>query len=166
MIAPLEPPETHVLAAAEGWLELGNPAEAAAELQAINPQFAVHPAVLELSWQIHARERQWETCLTVAARLVELNPELPAGWIHRSYTLHELQRTAEARDLLLPALARFPEQMILKYNLACYECRLGNLARARQWLKEVFGHQHAATWRQAALGDPDLEFIRAEIPLL
>jgi hypothetical protein len=122
--APLEPPDSHHLSAAEGWLELGNPAEAAVELAAIAPNSAVHPAVLELNWQIQARGGKWETCLELASRLVRLYPGLPTGWVHRSYTLHELKRTVEARDQLLPAMARFPNEVVLAYNLACYECCL------------------------------------------
>jgi len=166
MVAPLEPPDSHYLTAAEGWLELGNSAEATAELQQITGTQAGHPAVLELQWQINAHARKWETCLDLATLLVRLNPELPAGWIHRSYALHELQRTREARDELLPALERFPQEAVMSYNLACYECRLGNLATARQWLKQTFGLPNAAAWRQAAKTDKDLEVLWPEIAAL
>ena len=163
MIPPLEPPASHHVTAAEGWLELGNPAEAAAELAGVDSEWADHPAVIELEWQIQAHASQWETCLTLAARLVARHPELPAGYIHRSYALHELQRTAEARDQLLPALTLFPEEEILPYNLACYECRLGNLPRARQWLGQLFRRKDALTWRRAAQSDPDLASLWPEL---
>jgi predicted Zn-dependent protease len=166
MTAPLEPPDSHHLSAAEGWLELGNPAEAAAELARISPENAGHPAVLELSWQVHARAREWEACLELASRLVRLHPALPTGWVHRSYTLHELKRTAEARDQLLPAVARFPNEVVMAYNLACYECRLGNLPMARQWLKQTFARPNSQLWRVAAQNDPDLAALRAEIEQL
>jgi tetratricopeptide (TPR) repeat protein len=45
-----------------------------------------------------------------------------------------LGRTEEARDLALPAIACFPKHAILQYNLACYECQLGNFENARLWL--------------------------------
>ena len=164
--APLEPPDSHHLSAAEGWLELGNPTEAAAELELVAPEHRTHPSVLELGWQIHARARQWEACLELAARLVRLNPELATGWIHRSYTLHELKRTAEARNQLLPACARFPHEAVIPYNLACYECTLGNLPLARQWLKQAFSRPNSQLWRVAAHNDPDLAPLRAEIEKL
>jgi predicted Zn-dependent protease len=163
MIAPLEPPDSHHLSAAEGWLELGNPVEAAAELQLIGPPWSAHPSVLEMDWQIHASARQWADCLELAARQIQLLPNLPAGWIHRSYALHELKRTAEARDLLLPAITQFPNEAILTYNLACYECCLGNLDGARQWLKKTFTHKNALPWRIAAHSDSDLERLWPEI---
>jgi len=160
---PLEPPASHVLAAAEGWLELGNAVEAAAELAKLDAEWSSHPAVLELQWQIEAHGGHWETCLVLAERLIALHPGLSSGYIHRSYALHELQRTVEARDLLLPALELFPEEEILRYNLACYECRLGNLPGARQWLGKIFRRKDAVTWRRAAQSDPDLASLWAEL---
>jgi Flp pilus assembly protein TadD len=166
MITPLEPPDSHHLSAAEGWLELGNPTEALAELNCVAAEWVAHPAVLEINWQINAHVHQWETCLELAARLVLLNPELPSGWIHRSYALHELQRTAEARDQLLPAIQRFPGKAVLSYNLACYECRLGDLPQARHWLKQTFALKNSTPWRRAALVDPDLAALKSEIAAL
>ena len=163
MMEPIEPPASHVLTAAEGWLELGNPAEAAAELAALDSEWATHPAVMELKWQIAAHGGLWDDCLTLAERLVTLHPDVSSGYIHRSYALHELARTAEARDLLLPALERFPEEEILRYNLACYECRLGNLPGARQWLGKIFRRKDAVTWRRAAQSDPDLASLWPEL---
>ena len=61
-------------------------------------------------------------------------PESALGWVHRYYAFHELKRTAEARDNLLRVVDKFPEDPIMRYNLACYECQLGNLERAKQWL--------------------------------
>src|SRR5690349_10510510 len=54
MIPPLEPPDSHHLAAAQGWLELGNHAEANNELERISPTLRAHPDALEVSWQIYA----------------------------------------------------------------------------------------------------------------
>jgi Flp pilus assembly protein TadD len=166
MSAPLEPPASHLLSAAEGWLELGNPAEAAAELAGLDPELVTHPAVIELQWQIQAHTGQWAACLALAERLVALHPGLPAGYIHRSYALHELERTVEARDQLLPALELFPDEEILRYNLACYECRLGNLAMARQWLRRTFEHKNAEGWRAEAKKDEDLEALWSEMKAL
>jgi Flp pilus assembly protein TadD len=165
-IAPLEPPDSHHLSAAEGWLELGDPAEAVAELRCIGPEHAGHPAVLELNWQIHARLGQWEICLELASRLVRRHPGLPTGWVHRSFALHELKRTEEARDQLLPAVAQFPNETVMAYNLACYECRLGNLAMARRWLKHIFARPNSQPWRLVAQQDADLAPLQAEMELL
>src|SRR3954468_15114407 len=56
---PLEPPDTHYLMHAVGWLELGSVSEAKAELAHIRTAFQFHPDVLEVRWLICAEERQW-----------------------------------------------------------------------------------------------------------
>ena len=45
----LEPPDSHYVSAATGWLELGNSREAAAELEAVAPALGRHPAVLQIT---------------------------------------------------------------------------------------------------------------------
>jgi predicted Zn-dependent protease len=119
------------LQAAEGWLELGNHSEANEELEKITLENREHPAVLQVRWQICGTANKWEAALDIASTIIQLLPEHSLGWIHRSFALHELNRTAEARDNLLPAVERFPDEPILRYNLACYECRLGRLEQAR-----------------------------------
>src|SRR5208337_2681802 len=135
---PLEPPDTLHLQAAQGWLELGNPIEAKEELDKITPQHQAHPAVLEVRWEICAKAKNWDAALEIASALVQAVPEHPLGWVHRSFCLHELDRTAEARDNLLRVVDKFPEDAIMLYNLACYECRLGRLGQAKHWLRAAF----------------------------
>jgi len=160
---PLQPPDSHHLEAAQGWLELGNHAEADAELDSIASSLRAHPDVLNVGWGIYAAARKWEAALDIAAALIQLNPEDPLGWVHRSYSLHELKRTAEARDNLLRVVDRFPDDPIMRYNLACYECQLGNLERAKQWLEKAFAIGDAKEMKLAALEDPDLEPLWKEI---
>jgi hypothetical protein len=56
----------------------------------------------------------------------------------RSYALHELKRTPEARDNLLRVVDRFPKSATMRYNLACYECQLDCLDLPQSWLKKAF----------------------------
>jgi hypothetical protein len=81
---PLTAPDSHHLRAAIGWLELGNHLEANEELEKITASLRAHPDVLEVRWQICARELKWDACLDIAVALVQTAPERPAGWIHRS----------------------------------------------------------------------------------
>src|SRR5205807_958763 len=116
----LQPPNAHHVRAAQGWLELGCEAEANEELEKVSPDLSEHPDVLEVRWGIWAAAGNWEACLNVAMALVEASPRRLIGWIHRSYALHELKRTAEAAKLLAPALDLFPRDWLIRYNLACY----------------------------------------------
>jgi tetratricopeptide (TPR) repeat protein len=162
-VKPLEPPDTHHLQAAQGWLELGNHIEAIEELENIAPQLRAHPEALKVRWEIYAAAKKWEAAIDIAAAIVQLDPDDLAGWIHWSYALHELKRTAEARDNLLRVVEKFPISATMRYNLACYECQLGRLERAKEWLEKAFALGDAKGMKLAALDDPDLQPLWKEI---
>jgi predicted Zn-dependent protease len=124
-------PDQNHLQAAEGWLGLGNAHEANEELEHIASERRAHPAVLGLRWQIYAQAKNWPACLDIATAITTLEPGSPAGWIHLSYTLHELRRTQEAWNNLSAVAVKFPGNATIPYNLACYACQLGNTAAAR-----------------------------------
>ena len=154
---PLEPPDSLNLQAAQGWLELGNQVEADAELEKLAPELRAHPEVLKVRCEIYIAARKWEAALDTAAALIQLEPEDPQGWFHRSYALHELKRTAEARDNLLRVVDKFPTSATVRYNLACYECQLGRLEQARNWLEQAFALGDPMKMTLVALEDRDLE---------
>jgi tetratricopeptide (TPR) repeat protein len=160
---PLEPPDSHHLLASQGWLELGNHIEADAELDNIAASLRAHPDVLKVRWEIYAAAKKWEAAIDIAAALIQLDPEDPLGWVHRSYALHELKRTAEARDNLLRVVDKFPSSATMRYNLACYECQLGRLEQAKTWLEKAFALGDARQMKLAALDDTDLEPLWKEI---
>ena len=157
MIEPLQPPDSHHLLAAEGWLELGDHVAADQELDRITRHLRNHPDVLELRWQIYAKAKEWEASIDIANAIIKLAPEIPIGWIHRSFALHELKRTEAARDYLLPALACFPANATMRYNLACYESQLGNLKLAFAYLEKAFDLEDSKQLRIQAVDDPDLK---------
>jgi predicted Zn-dependent protease len=159
----LAPPDSHYLNAASGWLDLGNPREAAAELASISPACREHPVVLELQWRILAEQKKWDEALRVGRRLVELAPEQPGGWIDQSYALHELKRTGEAQDVLLGVAGRFAHLSIVAYNLACYACQLGDREQARRWLAKAVKVKGKKEIKRLALDDQDLEPMWPEI---
>jgi tetratricopeptide (TPR) repeat protein len=164
---PLEPPDSHGLNAATGWLMLGNAAEARAEFQRLRAGLREHPQVLEFEWRLLAAEKRWLDAVAAGERLLRVCPEDANAWVHRSYALHELRRTREAFDLLLPALRRFPKEIIIPYNLACYTCQLGDLPAARRWLERALALDDNAEEKfqrlRAALEDPDLQPLWPEL---
>lgn len=159
----LSPPDNHHLSAAEGWLELGNAREAQLELESISLAAQGRIEVLAVRWGILAKFKAWEQCVVVADRMVALASDEIFGWIHRSYALHELKRTLEARDCLQPAVKLFPKAETIPYNLACYESQLGNLAAARDWFRRALKLHNQAELKARALEDPDLQPLWPEI---
>jgi predicted Zn-dependent protease len=156
-ITPLQPPDSFHLQAAEGWLELGSHQEALKELDQITSASLAHPFVLELRWKILAANKDWDAAVETASALARRLPEHALGWIHWAYSLHELKRTREARDVLSPMADKFPDEFLIRYNLACYACQLGNFDETRQRLKEAIKIAGAKTILKMAADDPDLK---------
>ena len=161
---PITPPDTHHLTAAQGWLELENAGEAIKELKKISAEFEEHPDVLEVLWSVKATQLNWEECVRIAAKLTQHAPGQSSGWIHRSFALHELERTQEAYELLLPSLSLFKDIWTIPYNLACYQCQLGQKESALEFYAQALKIGGESV-REMALGDVDLEPLRNEIKI-
>ena len=160
---PLESPDIHYLSAASGWVGLSNADEARLELKKISRKFRSHPDVLEVRYELHALEKNWKEAIADARILTELEPEREFGWIHLAYALHEVKKTRQARDLLILVAERFPEDWLLRYNLACYECQLGDENSALDWLAQAFELGNPKQIKVMALHDKDLQPLWAKL---
>jgi predicted Zn-dependent protease len=159
----LEPPASHHLSSAQGWLELGNAEEADAELRQIHARFQSHPDVMELRWQTLAQLKRWRECVTLAEELVEMAANKSSGWVHRAYALHEMGDTKAAMEALIPALERFPDSWLVRYNLACYCCRLNQAEEGFKYLEQACRLGDVGHIKNLALNDSDLAIIRDRI---
>ncbi len=150
---------------ASGYLELGLVASAAEELGAIDPRDDDESDVLRVRADYYMQIRSWESLIKVSAALARRLPDEESGWISWAYALRELERVAEARDVLLEAEFRHGRTCgVLHYNLACYACLLGDSAEALRRLQRA--QRISPEWKEAALGDSDLEPLRAQIAAL
>lgn len=122
-----------------------------------------HPDVLEVRCTLGAVERRWEAVLAAAEVLLASAPDRCSGWVDRSYSLHELKRTQEAWDKLLPAVRLFPGVHIIPFNLACYACQLGRMKEAREWLAAAMKVSRRDIILAMALSDLDLEPLWPEL---
>lgn len=156
----LEPPDTHHLSAAIGWLELGNPGEAGVEVARISGANLEHPDVLNVRWEVCAATRSWEPALLVAETLVGKYPERPAGWISRAYALRRVKGGSlkKAWAALRPALEKFPKESTIPYNLACYAAQLSRPDEAMDWLHQAMETAgDVERIKLLALADADLQ---------
>jgi len=156
-------PDNKHLEAAEGWLGLGNWREANEDLEKIAPEHRTHPFVLELRYKIYEAAGNWAMALDAAKGLREILPDDQWGHFYTAYALHELKRTQEAYDVLKAVVEKFPNHQFMRFNLACYSCRLGEFEEAMQWLKKAIRVQGETDIRQLALDDRDLEPLWKEI---
>jgi Flp pilus assembly protein TadD len=162
---PLEPPDTHHLSSALGWLGLGLSADADTEIEKIVPSLRAHPDVLEVRWQISAAKKDWAMCLDLANELQTAAPDRASSWINRAYSLRRVEGGGlqAAQECLLRALPLFSHEAVIPFNLACYACQLGDLSAARAWLKKASSLASEAVIKKMALQDPDLEALWAEL---
>ena len=116
-----------------------------------------HPEVLQIRWQLAAKERRWAEALCISEALCRSVPQSAFGWVHRSYCLHELMRTQEAWDALFPVAASFPQEWLIRYNLACYACQLGRVEEAKLWLLQAVELGNSVDINRMAARDPDLQ---------
>ena len=116
----LEPPDSHYLRAAEGWLELGLFAESAAELDLISPEHQHHPDVLELRCNLHIQESRWAAVLEAARSLVSSAPGRVSGWLNQASAIRRVPNggVAKALEALTPAAQKLPKAPTVYYNLA------------------------------------------------
>lgn len=160
---PLVHPDSLHLQAAVGWLELGNHLEANEELELITPQMRAHPDVLQVRVKIYAAAEKWDYAAEVANGLCRLLPDSAFGPLHLAHALRKLDRTAEARDALLPIADQFAMEWRIWFQLACYCCKLGQKKDALQWLGLAIDVAGKTDIRMKALDEPDLETLWPDI---
>jgi hypothetical protein len=161
----LEPPDSFHVSSAEGWMGLGNLAEARAELDQISRKHQSHPEVLHTRWALLAAGENWPEALAVARLLLKKAPKLAAGWLHQAYALRRVPEGGlqAAWDGLFPALDKFPGNAFIPYNLACYACQMQRFDIARILLHRAVKSGGREEIRQIALHDSDLQPLWEEI---
>ena len=151
------------LTAAEGWLGLGDINAASAELDNITPELRVHPAVLEVRWQIYAKAKRWEACIEIARTLTEIVPTDVNNWAHLAFSIRQAKDGGleAAVKILTGAVASFPKNPLICYYLACYTAQQKELIVSKSWWDRAMDIAVANKWQQKlrlmAIDDPELE---------
>jgi Flp pilus assembly protein TadD len=144
--------------AACGYAELGMTRQSVIELNAIEKPQQNRPEVLQLRLHHLMRSQRWASALRISQKLCRAAPDCSAGYLHAGFCLHELGKTAEAKQLLLKGPAALLKEPIYYYNMGCYEALLGNVKDARINLETSF--RMDATFRELAKKDPDLKDVQ------
>ena len=152
---PLADQDILHLNAALGYLEIGMVLEANEELEKIDPYCRHLPEVLCLRVDIYKRLEQWDLMEAVAGKFRHVIPQNPDFWAWWAYATRRAKTIEAAKVILLEAAELHPKNAQIQFNLACYECQLGRLKEAKQYLKQTFAIDQ--TYRMNALDDPDLE---------
>ena len=151
---PLEPPDQQYWIAAVGYVELGMFQEANDQLENIDPFNRAAPEVLAVRIAVYQGLKKWNLMREIARRLAEFQPDDIQWTASLAYATRRAHSIQAAKEILLNAESKFPKEAIIKYNLACHCCQLGEIEKAKDYLKNAF--EIDSTWRLQALDDEDL----------
>ena len=154
---PLDPDEQLHLDVAEGYIELGMPLDANEELEQIDPEKRDATEVLALRAQIYSALKKWDLMQTVARSLALRDPDNVQWTVLWAYATRRADSINAARLILLEAVERLPDVAIFHYNLACYECVLGDVDVTKARLQ--YALKLEPRYRLMALEDEDLEAL-------
>ena len=146
---------------AEGYLDLGMPDEASAELDGMPTESSSKLEVVWLRTEIYKQKRDWPMMRDFAEKLVKLCPEECNPWVWFASATRRSRSIMEAQVILVDALKHHDSEPTIHFNLACYACLAGDLPLARERLAcacLLEPKKHAR-----ALKDPDLEPLWAEL---
>ena len=146
-----------------GYLGLGLIEQASEELEAVEGDDRLSIPVMLARIELYMAAKNWDLLIAVAKGVARADPSHEQAWIGWAYALRCLERTAEARAVLLEAEPHHGKQSaLLHYNLACYECLLGDMAKAKTRLRRAC-KMGGTEFKTLALDDPDLQAMWEEI---
>src|SRR5262249_39331662 len=152
---PLEPPDPSTLESC-GWIcRTWDVPRANDQLENIDPFNRAAPEVLAVRIAVYQGLKKWELMREVSKRLADFQADHVQWTISYAFATRRAESINAAKQILLNAEARFPKAAIIKYNLACYCCQLGEIDNAKSYLQKAF--EIDSTWRSQALDDEDLK---------
>jgi predicted Zn-dependent protease len=147
------------LSYAQGYLELGMIAEAAAELEAIPASSDEGLDILGLRVAVLQEQKNWPALQQAAAEFVRRRPEEASGWVTWAYAMRRAESLDAAEQILRAGERLHPHEATIQFNLGCYACQRGDLAEARNRVDRAIVLDE--NFRALAATDSDLAPLRA-----
>lgn len=146
------------LRVAQGYLELGLHTDAQDELDHVPIQLRMRSDFLLVQCHLLRKQERWHDLEEVSQWLLESNLDEPELWVAHADAIRHARTLTEATSCLVDALARFPSNGHLLFQMACYRCQGGDLAGARDFLQAA--GQIDRLWKMLADIDVDLAPLR------
>jgi len=143
---------------AMGFLELGMPGDALAELDELPVHYHSSSLVLHLRVDAMFRIKDWAKAAELCMPMLDKEAEDPSWWIQAAYAQRRAVSVEAAEPILRAALEHHPRHGLILYNLACYACVQGREDEARALL-DLSDAAEPGTYLAMAAGDPDLKAI-------
>ena len=143
-------------------MELGMFLDAVDELEAISKNVSSEsPEVLAMWVSVYHGLEKWKAMQAVAIKLAKIDPENVQWPISWAFATRRSESIEAAKEILLDALDRHPMEALVYYNLACYDCQLGEVTSSKELLDRAL--EISPGFLLMALEDPDLEPFRPEL---
>lgn len=140
-----------------GFLELGMPEDAIAELDELSVSSSL---VLHLRVDALFRLKNWPEASAICLPMTEQEPSDPGWWIQAAFAQRRARSIESAETILRKALHHHPRHGLILYNLACYACVQDRPEEARELILQAI-QVDAAQVLAMAKKDPDLLAIRS-----
>lgn len=146
------------LNAALGYLGLGMAMEAWNELEDIEAKDRARPEVLKVRVEVCRALKQWEMMAEISNHLRKIEPDEVGHALNLAYATRRFKSEVEAADILSMALRHYYDDALVRYNLACYRCVMGQVEEAREMLETACKKDESL--RELAKTDEDLVGLR------
>ena len=140
---------------ADGFIDLRLLPRAKAELEKVPVAYRENRACCDVYLRLAMEEQNWAYAAEIAADLARRFSDELTYPVQLAYCIRRKESLSAARSVLLEASRRFKKAAIIPYNLACYECQLGNREEASKYLQRAI--QLDKDCRELAMNDDDLE---------
>jgi tetratricopeptide (TPR) repeat protein len=147
----------HHMNAAVGYIELQLYAEAEKELDQIPDMHRDRTEVLGIRLEIYQAMERWKEMRGIAQDIVKRRPEMADGWVALAFATRRTGSIPAAREILLEAARRFPDEAVIVFNLGCYACQSGDLEAAKEYVLQAI--QRNPDFREMARTDEDLQAL-------
>jgi len=152
------------LVAAQGFMELGMFVDAANELEEIDTEARALPQVIAFRVAIYTAMEKWDMAEVTARHMAKVAPEEPGWWVHWAYATRRSRSVEHAKNILLDAEVKHPQDANIQFNLGCYACQLGDLKEAKSRVAAAISLD--PQFRLAALDDEDLKPLWDEFAVI
>ena len=143
--------------AAHGYHELGMYTDAWTVLDDLSPEDKAHPLVVLLRLDILLALERWDDTVTLGTGACRQWPVIDGFFLKTTTALIELKDYQKAKDLLLAGPESLQQKALYWYDLACCQCRTGEVEHAKKSIVQCFERDEILRLR--ALYDLDLEGI-------
>ncbi len=116
---------------ANGYRELAMFKDAHQELDSLPKHLREEEDTRKMRLTLCMEAEDWKRALPFAEALAKDNLEESGYIVNLAYVVRRASSMDKAKNILIEASDRFPNEAIIHYNLGCYECQENNLNAAK-----------------------------------